>query len=108
MKPPLTRALLPAFFASVFLSAGPAPAAPTCQDRNGLTIKCGVEGAMPVGWTLPFEERRSKPAGPSASELFGLIATIGLLFALIALLPEFDGRRDSDWDRQEGDDQERV
>jgi hypothetical protein len=108
MKPSAIRALLLAFFATVLLLAGPAPAAPTCQDRNGLTIKCGVQGAMPVGWSLPFEERRFKPAGPSASELLGLIATIGLLFALIALLPEFDGTSSSDWDKQEGDDQERV
>lgn len=108
MKPPLTRALLLVFFAAVTLLTGPAPAAPTCQDRNGLTIRCGTGGAMPVGWTLPLEERRFQPVGPSAGELFGLIATIGLLFALIALLPEFDGRRDADWDRQEGDDQKRA
>ena len=108
MTPAFIRALLLTFFAAVTLLTGAAAAAPTCQDRNGLTIRCGTQGAMPVGWTLPFEERRFQPAGPSASELFGLIATIGLLFALIALLPEFDGRRDADWDRQEGDDQERV
>jgi len=90
------------------LLTGPAAAAPTCQDRNGLTIRCGTEGAMPVGWSLPFEERRFQPAVPSAGEVLILIATIGLLFALIALMPEFDGTRSSDWDRQEGDDRERL
>jgi hypothetical protein len=61
---------------------------------------------MPVGWSLPFEERRFQTAGPSASEVLSLIATVGLLFALIALMPEFDGTRSDDWGGQEGDDQE--
>jgi len=98
--------LLLVFFATVMLLAGPAVAAPTCQDRDGLTIRCGTEGAMPVGWSLPFEERRFQPAGPSASEVLILIATISLLFALIALMPEFDGTRSDDWGGQAGDDQE--
>jgi len=31
---------------------------------------------------------------------------LGGFFALIALMPEFDGRAGSDWDKQEGDDEE--
>jgi hypothetical protein len=29
---------------------------------------------------------------------------IGSLLTIIALLPDFDGRADDDWDEQEGDD----
>jgi hypothetical protein len=104
MKPSFIRALLLAFLATtMLLSAHAALAAPTCQDRHGLTIRCGTPGAMPVGWRLPFEERPFKPAAPTVSQLLALIATLGLLFALIALLPEFDGSRGGDWDKQEGD-----
>ena len=78
----------------------PALAAPTCQDRNGDTIKCGAPGAMPVGWTLPPEQywrlrlvHTETPAGDVLKVAAGLV----LLFALIALMPRFDGRRDQDW-----------
>jgi hypothetical protein len=104
MTPSFIRASLPAILATVMLLTAPAiHAAPTCQDRDGLTIRCGTPGAMPVGWSLPFEERKLRPPIPSASQMLTLIATLGLLFALIALLPQFDGSRSSDWDKQEGD-----
>lgn len=89
--------------AGLLLTVSPAFAAPTCQDRHGLTIRCGTQGAMPVGWSLPFEERTFESHSPTAGQVLHLIATLGLLFALIALLPEFDGRRSSDWGRQEDD-----
>ena len=93
-----------ALLAAVLLLTAPAAlAAPTCQDRDGLTIRCGTQGAMPVGWSLPFEERKFESHSPTAGQLLHLIATLGLLFALIALLPEFDGTSGRDWDRQEGD-----
>src|SRR5262245_28712685 len=101
------RALFLAFFAAAVPLEGPASAAPTCQDRNGLTIKCGTEGAMPVGWSLPYDERPFAPPALSTTHLLALIATPGLLFALIALLPEFDGTQPSDWDEHEGEDHER-
>ena len=66
-------------------------------------VSAYTPGAMPVGWRLPFEERPFKPAAPTVSQLLALIATRGLLFALIALLPEFDGSRGGAWDKQEGD-----
>ena len=80
-------------------------AAPTCQDRNGDTIRCGTPGAMPVGWTLSPEERAEKerlkpPVYPTAAELFEVAAVLGLFFALFALMPEFEGN----WDKQEGDE----
>jgi hypothetical protein len=105
MKAAFIRALLLVFVAAgMLLTAHVALAAPTCQDRNGLTIRCGTYGAMPVGWSLPFEERTLRPLAPGVSHMLLLIGTLGLLFALIALLPEFDGRRGGDWDKQEGDD----
>ena len=98
------RAVLFAVLATVMLlGIGPTLAAPTCQDRHGLTIRCGTEGTMPVGWSLPFEERKFESHSPTTGQLLHLIATLGLLFALIALLPEFDGRRSRDWGRQEDD-----
>jgi hypothetical protein len=98
------RAWLLALLATVLLlSADPTVAAPTCQDKHGLTIKCGTPGAMPVGWSLPFEERPFKPPATTISQWVMLIGTLGLLFGLIAFLPEFDGTRDSDWDRQDRD-----
>jgi len=87
--------------AAALLTAPVALAAPTCQDQNGDTIKCGIQGAMPVGWTL--SRQPSGPIFPSTSELLELISVIGVLFALLALMPEFDGTRAGDWDEQEGD-----
>ena len=104
MKVSFIRASLPAILATVMLfTVHAAQAAPTCQDRDGLTIRCGTPGAMPVGWSLPFEERKFRPPAPSVGQLLKLFATLGLLFALIALLPQFDGSRGGDWDKQEGD-----
>jgi hypothetical protein len=90
--------------AAVLLAAPAARAAPTCQDRNGETMRCGTPGAMPVGWTPPPRDRQSGPAPPTAEVLLGLIYGVGGLFALIALMPPFDGWSPGDWDRQEGDE----
>src|SRR5258707_15523140 len=97
--------------ATTLLAAPAAFAAPTCQDINGLTIKCGTPGAMPVGWTPSpqqlLERELSRPMSPSANQLLELICAVGLLFALIALMPDFDGSRAGDWDEQEGDHDDR-
>ena len=82
------------------LLATPALAAPTCQDRNGDTIKCGAPGALPVGWTLPRQESwrlRLVHAETPTGDVVKVIAGLALLFALIALMPRFDGRHDQDW-----------
>ena len=86
--------------ATVLFAAGGALAAPTCEDHDGYTIKCGVAGAMPVGWSPPEGERLavSEPVDPMA--LLMVVFWVGGLLALIAAMPEFDG-----WDRQEGDDE---
>ena len=87
-------------------AAAPALAAPTCQDRKGDTIRCGVPGAMPVGWSLPDDQRPLVPLSSPMplTTLLGLMCGIGGLFVLIALMPQFDGWREGDWGKQEGDD----
>jgi hypothetical protein len=59
---------------------------------------------MPVGWDLPGDQARDRLAGrsddPGAGKLIGLTLFLGGLFALIALLPDFEGR----WDGQENDE----
>jgi hypothetical protein len=104
----MRRAILIMSMMGALLGA-PAFAAPTCRDRSGATMKCGTEGAMPVGWALPPELVDSRIPGiadPEPRLLAETVAVIVLLFSLIALLPEFDGRRGSDWGRQESDDED--
>jgi hypothetical protein len=74
-------------FLLIALMAAPAMAAPTCQDRAGNTVRCGTQTAMPVGWTAPAEDRHFAPA--DRSEEIKAVAILLLLFALIALLPDF-------------------
>ena len=85
------------FAIAVLLFATPSLAAPTCQDRNVDTIKCGVPGAMPVGWTPSpqrlWDRALSQPPGPGGKDLLAVFCGLGLFFALIALMPDFDGWR---------------
>ena len=101
------RPWIPVFAAAMLLATPAALAAPTCQDINGATIRCGTQGAMPVGWSLSpqqrLEQQISKPKYPSTSELLELIGVMGVYFTLLALMPEFDGQRTRDWGEQEGD-----
>lgn len=80
-------------------------AAPSCVDRNGDPIRCGVRGAMPVGWTLPAAELREKelrhPPDLQWQNLEKAFCMIGVLLLGIALLPEFDGADDTAWDKQD-------
>ena len=102
--------ILPFAVGATLLAAPAALAAPTCQDRDGETIRCGTQGAMPVGWTLSPQQRSerqtAKPKYPSTTELLELIGVMGVFFALLALMPEFDGQHTSDWGEQEGDHDE--
>jgi hypothetical protein len=101
------RRLLPALvLAAALLGAPAAMAGPTCQDRNGDTIRCGTAGAMPVGWTLSPQERLSRSASeaPSPAALFGLICALGGVFALIALMPDFQSGQGG-WGPLEGDEE---
>jgi hypothetical protein len=95
------RALL---FALALLVPAPTSAAPICFTRAGDPVHCEARNAMPLGWQLPPDEaarhEREQPH-PSTHMILGAIAGLALFFALIALLPEFDGARDQDWDEQE-------
>jgi hypothetical protein len=85
---------------TLMLAAGPVLAAPTCWDRAGHVVRCGTVGAGPVGAALTPEQDRARRAIPtyrlSAREAFALAAVVGGLFALIALMPRFNGRWDDD------------
>jgi hypothetical protein len=83
------------------LAGAPAGAAPTCFDKTGGVIKCGAPGAMPVGWSPPPEVRAARIAedpGPPLGQILGIICAVGAVFALIALLPPFDGTQEGDWE----------
>lgn len=98
------RRIVPTLALAATLLAAPAAlAGPTCQDRNGDTIRCGTDGAMPVGWVLPADQRSApEPAQPGV--MLGLLMALGGFFALIALMPDFQGESGG-WDRAEGDDE---
>jgi hypothetical protein len=88
------------------LAVSGAHAAPSCVDRRGEMIRCGTAGAMPVGWDLAPDQQRDRLAarsdGLGAGQLIGLTLFLGGVFALIALLPDFEGR----WDGQENDEED--
>lgn len=100
------RLILPAIVTASLLAASGAVAAPTCQTRAGEAARCGTPGAMPVGWTLPYDQRPARTRRTDAlhpAEWFALLALVGGLFALIALMPPFDGRNAGDWGEQQSD-----
>ena len=105
----MRQSIIAAVSAGLLLTASAAPAAPTCDNRNGDTVKCGTPGAMPVGWAPSPADMVERPAdtGLGPAETAALIYIIGALFALIALMPKFDGWQEGDWDEQEGDDRKR-
>lgn len=91
-------------FALALLLPTPVLAAPICLTRAGDPVHCEARGAMPLGWRLPPDaaaRREMEQPHPSTHTVMGAIAGLALFFALIALLPEFDGARDQDWDKQE-------
>lgn len=89
----------------VSLVAAPGVAAPTCETQRGETVRCGAAGAMPVGWTPSAQEReqlRLQPTQePGMMRLLQTLCALGVFFSLLALMPDFDGSRAEDWDRQE-------
>ncbi len=97
--------ILAAATTAALLATPAAIAAPTCQNGNGQTVRCGTPGAMPLGWTLSPEERLARqiagPKEPTTNELLEVICVLGVFFAWMALLPDFDGR----WDKQGPDDE---
>jgi hypothetical protein len=108
----INRLTIPALATAALLAlSSPALTAPTCQTLDGKSAKCGLPHAMPVGWSPSpqqvLERQAEADPGPTAEQLLNLAFFLGGLFALIALLPEFDGWAPGDWDAQEGDDDER-
>lgn len=96
---------------AAMLLAAPATAAPTCQTANGETIRCGTAGAMPVGWRLPAEYRNLPGQDQNASEIFKwlqAICAVGVLFAIMAAMPDFDSTNPGEWDREEDNDRRRM
>jgi hypothetical protein len=89
------------------LCATPVMAAPTCQTIHGDTIRCATPGAMPVHWSAPPEQWHPHTGRGSAGDLPQVLMVLALFFAMIALLPDFDGRNASDWDKQEEDESPR-
>jgi hypothetical protein len=83
-------------------------AAPICQNRLGDSVRCDAPSAMPVGWKVSPETFTarvlSRAPRPTAQEVEALVVILAALFAIIALLPRFDGSGGEDWDRQEGDE----
>lgn len=88
----------------LLLSAPAALAAPTCRNAQGEMARCGSAGAMPPGWAPPtgveVGRRTGEADASDARGLIGLTVFLAGFFALIALMPDFEGR----WDRQAGDD----
>ena len=86
------------------LISTPALPAPICFTRAGDAVHCDAKNAMPLGWRLSPEEatrREMNQPHPRTSDILKVVAGLALFFALIALMPEFDGARDVDWDAQE-------
>jgi hypothetical protein len=81
--------------------AAPALGAPICQNRLGDFVHCEAKEAMPLGWHVPDDVytarvlSRTPPARSSDLVAAGMV--LACLFALIALLPKFDGAKDEDW-----------
>jgi hypothetical protein len=71
-----------------------AAAAPTCVDSAGQTVRCEAPAALPVG-AIPEPDadaaHDSEFPLPAPATLFGLVCVLGGLFALIGLMPDFDG-----------------
>ena len=63
---------------------------------------------MPVGWEPSPEQRLNRQQPPINENTFAeLLCVMGVFFALMALLPDFDGRGSGDWDKEEGDGERR-
>ncbi len=93
----MRRLLLALIAAATLFSAPAAFAAPTCQDIHGSAIRCGTPGAMPVGWTLSFEQGPQDWVNPVEPRQFlKVICVLGIYFCLLAMLPDFEGWREEE------------
>ena len=94
----MRQLLLGLSVSGLILFGSAATAAPTCQNRDGDTTRCGTTYAMPVGWSLPPAQRPDRDqADPPVSRMWLPIFMVCGLLGLISAMPDFDG-----WDS--GDD----
>ncbi len=104
---PVPRLVLVILGAALLGGASPAAAGPICEDRAGEAVRCEDPRAMPLGWTLPLDERLRHPdpgrPEPTAVQLGGVFTLILLFFALIALMPDFDGWTPSGAEQEDDD-----
>lgn len=78
----------------VLLLPRAAAAASPCPDGDGQTVRCEAPNALPLAATPAGEAEAPSPADiplPAPEMLFGVICLVGGLFALIGLMPDFDG-----------------
>ena len=92
----MRRLIFTAVATAVLFASPMSYAAPTCQDQYGATIRCGTPGAMPVGWTLPADQRVAPAVEQNLDQLLKLACVLGVFFALMALLPDFEGWREDE------------
>jgi hypothetical protein len=95
-RPPWTarRAAVGLALGAGLLLGTAATAAPTCVDSAGQTVRCEAPSALPVGASPEPDAdiaRDSEIPLPAPQTLFGLVCVLGGLFALIGLMPDFDG-----------------
>ncbi len=110
MKACISRRIVIAVAAALIFAGSPAAGAPTCQNLKGETVKCGATGAMPVGWTLSEREHPEQsevPLAGSLSQWMQAVCVLGVFFALLAMMPDFDGSQPGEWDREEGENRDR-
>jgi hypothetical protein len=87
------RLALGAALSGGLLLPATATAGPICLDASGAAARCEAANALPPGVdpTGGDEARDSQIPLPAPQTLFGLICVLGGLFALIGLMPDFDG-----------------
>jgi hypothetical protein len=106
-KPRVQRPLILAIVTGLWIALT-ALAPPRCDDLSGRAVRCGTAGAVLVGWKSSREmlaaQEAGAPAELSSTQVFGLVCFIGGLFALFALLPDFEAGDGGGWDRQEDDE----
>lgn len=79
---------------AVLLLPRAAAAGPPCLDGAGQTVRCDAPNAPPLAAPPAAEAEAPSPADiplPAPETLFGVICLVGGLFALIGLMPDFDG-----------------
>ncbi len=67
-------------------------------------MRGGRSHARGLDWQA--QEREQQPEIPDAGNLPQLVQTLcalGIFFALLALMPDFDGSQPGEWDREEGE-----